>query len=435
MVDFGKALFKALDQAAPPSIKLRRTVNAEATVFWRATADTSRPDLVPLEPSQVAEIQDAHAAYLEQAHRLRLPYKPGSRGIVSTASGASMPVFMVSIRMLRRTGCTLPVEIFVDEHDPYICDELLPTLNARCMTLSTYLGPNISRLNKYQFKIFAMLFSSFEDLLFLDADNLLITDPTPAFTSPPFNTTGLISWQDFWASSASPHLYTIQNLPIPPMNTLASTESGQLLISKNTHSTTLLLSTYYNLYGPSLYYELMSQGGPGEGDKETFLAAATALHLPYHQVRKSVDTIGYHDENVTPARYHGVAMLQYDPTQDMETETTSSPRPWALHHNYPKPDPVTLFADPDASDPSIGAALNKGSVGSRYHRLWGDKQRTIERFGKDFESEMWEEIEFIACEMGDRFWPYWESQPEGDGVKGSCEEVRRYREAIFGGGG
>lgn len=342
-----------------------------------------------------------------------------------------MPVFMVSIRMLRRTGCTLPVEIFVDEHDPYLCDNLLPTLNARCMTLSTYLGAHTSRLDKYQFKIFAMLFSTFEDVLFLDADNLLITDPTPAFTSPPFNETGLVSWPDFWASSASPHLYTIQNLPIPPMNTLASTESGQLLISKRTHSTTLLLSTYYNLHGPPLYYELMSQGGPGEGDKETFLAAATALHLPHHQVAKCVDTIGYHDESASPPRYHGVAMLQYDPRQDKDA-TPAPPRPWALHHNYPKPDPLSLFADPDASNPSIGAALSRGGGRPRYHRLWGTEAKTIERFGRDLEAEMWAEIEYVACVLGERFLPYWRSLPETDGQGGTCGEVGRYRETIFG---
>ncbi|KAK7679537.1 Golgi alpha-1,2- mannosyltransferase [Cerrena zonata] len=43
---------------------------------------------------------------------------------------------------------------------------------------------------------------------------------------------------------------------------------------------------YYNYYGPDYYYPLLSQGAAGEGDKETFIAAAHKLKLPYYQVKE-----------------------------------------------------------------------------------------------------------------------------------------------------
>lgn len=53
---------------------------------------------------------------------------PGTKGIVSTAGG-TYPILVISLRMLRRTGSTLPIEIFLadeDEYEEYICDVVLP---------------------------------------------------------------------------------------------------------------------------------------------------------------------------------------------------------------------------------------------------------------------------------------------------------------------
>ena len=58
------------------------------------------------------------------------------------------------------------------EYEEYICDVVLPSLYARCVVLSDVLEalPQRLKIEKYQIKSFAMLFSSFEEIFFLDAD-------------------------------------------------------------------------------------------------------------------------------------------------------------------------------------------------------------------------------------------------------------------------
>ena len=69
----------------------------------------------------------------------------------------------------------------------------------------------------------------------------------------------------------------------------ASSETGQLLINKNSFQT-LILAMYYNYYGPDYYYPFSVKG---EGDKETFIAAAHKLDLPYYQVGEFNENLVY----------------------------------------------------------------------------------------------------------------------------------------------
>lgn len=424
-VVFSRNLLDALINTGPQTPALKPLRNAESLTFWRAKEHTPRPDFLHMKPDEVDAVRDAHEMYLEWTRHFEIPFRTGQQGIVSTAGGAQMPIFVVTLRMLRKTGCTLPVELFVgfNDHDPYLCNELLPSLNARCIQLEDYLGQEETRnIARYQYKIFAIIFSSFEDILFLDADDYPVANPERLFTNEPYISSGLVTWPDFWASSASKHLFEIQNRTVPPMNDQASTESGQLLVSKRSHGQALLMAMYYNFYGPNYYYPLMSQGGPGEGDKETFIAGAQVVNAPYYQVKKCVDTAGYSQDG----HYHGVAMLQYDPVDDYDSETSGlKPRLFALHHNYPKLDPVELFSDKEIE----GAAVNHAT--GEYHRLLGEKETTEGRFGWDVEEEMWEEMRYVACDLGFKL-GYWHVNPSRPGRKGTCELVQDYQRAIFG---
>jgi alpha 1,2-mannosyltransferase len=207
---------------------------------------------------------------------------------------------LVSIQMLRRTNSYLSVEVFLPDekdYDTYICEEILNDLKARCVVLPKLKNFTIKR---YQYKALAILSGSFEDILFLDADNFPLIDPNELFDSDSYTATGLVTWPDFWASSASPFYYYISAQTPTPLRLHATTEAGQILISKRQHAATLLLATYYSLYGPHFYYRFLSQGAPGEGDKNTFLAAAMALNDSHYQIRERVMAIGYLDAH---ARY------------------------------------------------------------------------------------------------------------------------------------
>ena len=163
----------------------------------------------------------------------------------------------------------MPVELFVKdstEYKSHICEKTLPELNARCVVLSEVMGlekPKSTdntdgvKIKHYQLKSFAVLFSSFEKVIWLDADCIPIHDPATLLTTDPFKSTGLVTWPDYWASTIFPLCFIISHQPELATTDRATTEAGVFLVSKKAHSHTLLLAAYYNYYGPSHYYHLL----------------------------------------------------------------------------------------------------------------------------------------------------------------------------------
>ncbi|THX26939.1 nucleotide-diphospho-sugar transferase [Aureobasidium pullulans] len=420
-IQFSRRLVRILKKTKPPVSALTKTDSIPATGFNdNKSKSLKRPDYVPITPAEVEGMRLAHQVMVREMSNLTLPFKQESRGIVSTAGGAHLPIFIVSLRMLRRSGSVLPVELFLraDEArgDNYLCQELLPSLNARCVILDDFFPSGLVKLEKYQYKIFSVLFSSFGEVLLLDADNFPVHNVDHVFKTEPFTTTGLVTWPDFWISSASEKFYKIQGKPVPSTNVRASTESGQVLVNKQTHSTALLVSTYYNFYGPSHYYPLLTQGGPGEGDKETFLAGAVAVDASFYQVSEPVKILGYDDNG----ELRGVAMLQSNPVDDYIALV--KPLPFTIHANFPKMDPNTLFN-------LDGPAINHRT--GEHRRLWGEKDKLIQTFGMDVERELWAEIRHVACTLGGVF-VHWKADAPRDWKKGTCELVEEHIIKVFG---
>ncbi|KAL4801361.1 mannosyltransferase putative-domain-containing protein [Aspergillus unguis] len=398
------------------------------------TNPNNRPEMLDMLPEEVEEMRHAHTKFLDALSitTARLHYIPNTRGIIATAGGSYLPVLVISLRMLRRTGSQLPVEVFLAndrEYEAFICDIVLPSLNARCVVLSHILDaiPKVIDIEKYQFKLFAMLFSSFEEILFLDADAFPLLPPESLFTNEPFKSKKMVTWPDFWASTVSSYYYEITSQPLPKPGTRPrrSSESGEILISKKTHARTLLLATYYNLWGPNYYYPLLSQGAAGEGDKETFVAAAIAVGEPYYQVTESIVAMGHRTGKNGLA---GSAMVQFDPAEDYAFQThstpsqklkdpTDRPRPFFIHANFPKFDPATIF-EPHEVNPAFA---DDGS----YTRAWTMPKSVIEEFGSDVEKNFWREILWTGCELESKF-RAWRAK------KGTvCKGVRAYWNAVF----
>ncbi|GES62873.1 alpha-1,2-mannosyltransferase [Aspergillus terreus] len=410
-----------------------RLGNAASVRFEQADPN-DRADLLDMYPEDVETMRTAHRGFVEdlRAQSLDLHYLPNTRGLVSTAGGSYLPVLVISLRMLRQTGSELPVEVFLandDEYEPYICDVVLPSLNARCVVLSHILDavPKTAEIQKYQFKLFAMLFSSFEEILFLDADAFPLLPPETLFTSEPFRSKHMVTWPDFWATTVSPYYYEIAAQPDPAAQSIRqSSESGELLLSKKTHTKSLLLSTYYNFWGPDFYYPLLSQGAAGEGDKETFVAAALALGEPYYQVTEPICAIGHG----TKGGLAGSAMVQFDPTEDyaltqqgewrvLGTSKAAPPRAFFIHANFPKFNPATVFNKDQSVTPAFA---DDGS----YTRAWTIPEEVIQDFGVDVERRFWKEIVWTACELEHKF-DSWKGQ------KGICKQAKRYWTAMFAG--
>ena len=441
LIEFWDTLSQALIETAPkcslPTEPIEAPINSFANV---KKGFNYRPDLLKLPEQDVDDLRDAHSRFVAKLPELalHLPYAKGTKGIVTTASGDFVPILMVSLRMLRRTGSKLPVEVFMERDDEKteICESILPKLNARCLILSEIFDaiPPKVEISRYQLKAFAMLFSSFDEILLLDADNLAMEQPEHLLSTEPFVSKGFVTWPDYvrpfthlhsvnfanndskWANTASPHYYTISSQTTRSPGERASSESGQFLISKTLHTPTLLLLLYYNYYGPTHYYTLLSQGAMGQGDKETYLAAAMALNSSYYTVAMNVATLGFRfsDEH----EFKGCGTVQHNPLLDYSfrelhnttiTEAAIKNAPSFIHAQ-------TYKMDASQIGDTFGAEINM--------RMWGPKEGIMEKFGRDVEKEVWSETLYTGCQLENSF-RAWENKTE------VCKRIGRVYKFLF----
>lgn len=410
--------------ACPPPEREGRAV--EAQPFPQDAKE--RPNVLMMPDGDVTKMQKAHEIFVNGLHgkAAELVYTPGTRGLVTTAGGTYLPVFAVSLRMLRRMGTHLPMEVFLadpNEYESYICDHVFPKLNAKCVILSEILdaAPHEIKISHYQYKVFAMIFSSFEEVMFLDSDAFPVHDADSLFTTKPFTNNGLVTWPDYWESSASPLYYKIAGQPVPSLSIRQSTESGELLLNKKTHSKSLLLATYYNYYGEH-YYTLFSQGAAGEGDKETFIAAAYALNETFYQVVEPVRAIGH----ATSKGWMGSAMVQFDPNQDYglteknfyrnkDKDAAGPIRPFFLHVNVPRLNPAKIFDHEEHTK----------NVKGEQQRIWQGEAVIKAMFNRDIEKDLWEEVRWVGCALEHKF-ETWKSKD------GTCDKASKHYEGVFG---
>lgn len=418
---FWQQLLRLFKNYAPDVPKLKPLPPATATAF--ANQDLrDLPNLISLKDKEVMQLKDAHTSYVRNImgrNPPKLVYEQDTKGIVTTASGRYLHFLMVSLRMLRRTGCLLPVEVFVERSEDFkspICEAHLPALGARCFLFAETIGDDLQAhgVTTFQLKIFAILLSSFEDVLFLDADNLAIHDPFSLLTNEPFITNGLVIWPDFWAVTASPVYFNVSSQDSFSPLSRPSSESGQLLVSKKQHAPTLVLAAYYNFYGPTHYYPLLSQGGAGQGDKDTYCAAAMALKASFHAVQEPVSEMGHLRNEL----FRGIAMAQHSPTTDTQGTSQSplkkSPTIFVHHHN-PKLDPLNIF---NGETPTR-------AVSGKWQRMWGSVAKTKRRFGGlDIERRLWQELCIVACAVRPDGW--------GSRARKSCDQCKDYTRVVFG---
>ncbi|SSD58954.1 related to Alpha-1,2-mannosyltransferase MNN5 [Saccharomycodes ludwigii] len=344
-------------------------------------------------------------------------------GIVTVGGGKYSVLAYNSIRSMRKFGTTLPVEVFIPEVDKVgeedFCFNVLPKLNAKCIFLSDVLPDSLLedpdfKFDRFQFKVWALLISTFRHVAFIDADNYLISNLDDFNNQTSYLENGLVIWPDMWARVTPPTFYKlihkhidlnenpIRNVgdSITPFeiqypeykdnrmtyddaankirmhnfkNTLSdpTSESGQMLMDKVRHLDTLLLSLYYNVYGPAWYYNMFSLGGAGEGDKETFIGAAFALDNPYYQIKSGMGITGFFKQKKEGGNgeYRGCGLLQVDFEKDYQH-----------YYNYVRKNSEKLVQDDlfgnDDNDPI--KKYNKG-------RIFYDKWMKDENNGKNLE--------------------------------------------------
>ena len=209
------------------------------------------------------------------------------KGIVYLAGGKTYFVnAYASIKMLRHLGCNLPVEWF------YLGDEMKPNWikiveeipNVKCINLGNLNTNNRKDMGGWQNKITSILESSFDEVLFLDADNFVWRNPEYLFETKEYQETGAFLWKDIsdWRPEQNDELEKYFGC-VP--TTKECCESGQLLFNKTKCMKALERTKEYNLDSANAYKIVY-------GDKDTFYFGFVSTKTPFHFIEKRPD-IGY----------------------------------------------------------------------------------------------------------------------------------------------
>lgn len=196
----------ALPAGAPPPTTARGAVQSSPT-----------PPPSPFSPYETripATLSDRALSDAElEEWRLKLRAKASSpgkypanrfkgRGIVLSAGRRSyFTSAYVTIRALRgHLKCTLPIEVFycgADELPSSAIAHMEKAYQVKFVDVTMVPGAKGVNLAGYQLKAFAIRLSSFEEVLWLDSDNIPLRDPSYLFDAEPYASTGALFWKDY----------------------------------------------------------------------------------------------------------------------------------------------------------------------------------------------------------------------------------------------
>ena len=252
-------------------------LDASKTDRTRLTEQVARPEV---------KVSEANARQLAHEFvRTADPFPKGrfrGRGIVICGGGeAYFPSAWVCIRMLRRLGCLLPIELWQlwasELGEPH--RQLVQPLGIRCVDASEVRQRHPARiLNGWELKPYAILNSAFEEVLLLDADNMPVRDPTFMFDASPYRSTGAVFWPDFERLSDDRRIWEICGIP---HRDEPEFETGQILVNKRVCWQPLSLTMHLNEHS-DFYYNYI------HGDKETFHMAWRMLGVDYSMPERGV---------------------------------------------------------------------------------------------------------------------------------------------------
>ena len=215
------------------------------------------------------------------------------RGIVICGGGEKyLPSAWVCIHILRESKCELPIELwqlFQGEVQPEV-QRALAQVNAHCVDASAVRQRHPARfIGGWELKPYAILHSRFEEVLYLDADNMPVLDPTFLFDTSQFIRHGAVFWPDYGRLAPDRSIWRICGVEYRDEPEF---ESGQILLNKRRCWKALQLAMYLNEHS-DFYYQHV------HGDKELFHMAWRMLQqefaMPAHPICSLPNTMCQHD--------------------------------------------------------------------------------------------------------------------------------------------
>ncbi|KAE8993164.1 hypothetical protein PR003_g21016 [Phytophthora rubi] len=240
------------------------------------------------------------------------------QGIVMVVYPKLVASTYATVRALREVlGCSLPIEIWLrpDEMNkvPGALEPLWDLARNKSKGEITFQAIRHQNALHFNCKVYAIYHSKFEQVLFLDADNVPVRDPSYLFTAPEFVKTGAVFWPDFWHPDQTiffinPTSLVWQLLDMPFVD-MFEQESGQLLIDRKRHAAPLALVTFYAFHQPNYFNRLKLAWG----DKDLFRFAWLKLGASFHMIETPPAVAGELKGNL----FCGMTMAQHDPSGDV----------------------------------------------------------------------------------------------------------------------
>jgi len=164
------------------------------------------------------------------------------RGVVILGGGVKyFPSAWVCINMLRHVGCTLPIELWHlgPEEMSHEMKSLVEPLGVTCVDAlevrKQYPVRTVGKANGghegWELKPYSILHSRFREVLFFDADNMPVVNPTFLFETPQYLNRGAIFWPDPFIYKPEDIIWTLTGVA---HRKEWQFESGQIMVDKRT---------------------------------------------------------------------------------------------------------------------------------------------------------------------------------------------------------
>ena len=224
------------------------------------------------------------------------------RGIVTVAGGRLyFALWWHLVYVLRHLGCRLPIELWTvgpGELDAgmYAAANSIGAIVVDAKTHAKENG-NVAPAGGWQCKAYAIRHSGFAELIYLDADNVPVVDPTYLLTCKPYLRAGAIYWPDLppprqrseWVPAGA-----WRAVGLDPVPNARPFESGQIVVDRRRHLASLDVALLLNELHEETYRFVY-------GDKDTFLLAAhltnTRYAMPPRNPRWRAPAICQHDHD------------------------------------------------------------------------------------------------------------------------------------------
>lgn len=236
--------------------------------------------------------------------------KGRGNGIVMVVYPKLMTSAYATIRTLRSFNCVLPIELWVLESEMARNPKKTDILE----NVKANYGPVVIKMIKdptitgFTTKIHAIYNSDFENVLFLDADNVPVRDPTFLFHSKKFAAKSAIFWPDFWHPKKT--IFNIHKLSLiwelvdMDFVNMFEQESGQILINRRKSAVAMEVLQFYAFHRPNHFDRLIL----AHGDKDLFRLAWLKSNTDFHMIPYPPGAAGIVRED----KFCGMTMVQYD---------------------------------------------------------------------------------------------------------------------------